>query len=99
MDENILKNDDLIIAFKAKPISKSKNILTTAQCKVYVKEPEGYRQVGLIQDLRVTAGINNIMADVSMSFPKNVMAGKQTPINSMIKKDKKALMDLGVNVK
>ena len=97
--------DDLIIAFKAKPISKTKNILTSNQCKVYIKEPEGYRQIGLIQDLHITVGVKEVMANVSVSFPKGTSklqkidsaSGKCT--SAIITKNKKALTALGVNVK
>jgi hypothetical protein len=111
-DEQPLENvgyfkDDLIIAFKSRPISKNKNILTTDRCKLYIKEPEGYRLIGLVQDLHVTAGSKDVMANVSVSFPKNAFrlkaidptSGKQTSVSAMITKNKKDLTALGVTVK
>jgi hypothetical protein len=111
-DEQPLENvgyfrDDLIISFKSRPISKNKNILTADRCKVYIKESEGYRQIGLIQDLHVTAGSKDVMANVSISFPKNSFklktidpdSGKKSSVSTMLTKNKKALTALGVTVK
>lgn len=100
-------SDDLIIAFKSRPISKNKNILTADRCKVYIKEPEGYRQIGLVQDLHITAGSKDVMANVSISFPKNSLklktidpaSGKKISVNTMLTKNKKDLTALGVTVK
>jgi hypothetical protein len=100
--------DDLIIAFKTKPISKSKSILPTAKCRIFIKEPDGYRQIGLAQDLNIVARAKDAMANVSISFPKATSkfkncvdnsTGKKTSISSIIAKNKKDLSDLGVVIK
>jgi hypothetical protein len=92
--------DDLVIAFKTRPISKNKNILTTCQCNVYIKELEGYRQIGLIQELHITAGMKDVVANVSISFPKKTSKLRKFDlVNALVTKNKKALTALGVTVK
>jgi hypothetical protein len=87
--------DDLIIAFNSKQISKNKKILTTDNCGIYLKDESGYHQIGLVQDLKVTANSKNAIADISIAFPKKVSKHIMHNLN----KNKKDLTALGVEVK
>lgn len=91
---------DLIIGFTPEQISKNKKVLTTTKCCVYIKKKSSsnladYQQIGLIQDLHITANLKSALAEVVMSFPKKMTKELSRRCNKV----KKDLIALGVTVR
>ena len=63
-EEKSIQESDIVITINSKT-----GKLFSPQCRVYVKSEEGLHQVGLINELSLKANVNEINAELKVTFP------------------------------
>jgi len=91
--DQILKSDMVITLSDPRPLwATDKRSMIASRTRVYFKAPEGFRQIGLLQKLKLKANCKDVPTKLKLVFPdKDVLNKCSLQVKADVTEYKKAL--------